>query len=274
MYASYGSLDEGKRVLDTLPVRDEVSWGAMLDGCAGNGDGFLALELFEKMQKEGLEPNRVVLLLVLKSCGIIGAVKKGHTLHNQIIDLGLVTDIETGTTLIDMYSNCGCLRDAHTVLDMLPTRDASSWNALIAGYSQHGDSSLALQCLKDMQSQGLKPDSWTFTNILSACSHAGQVEKGYNMFMDMRERHNLMPRREHFNCLIDILGRVGRLDEAEKLLHSMPKVPNVTGWLTLLTACRTFGRNELGRICYREAVCLDAEKASLYMLMSNICQDL
>ena len=93
------------------------------------------------------------------------------------------------------------------------------------------------------------------------------------MFMNMRDNYDLMPRMEHFNCVIDILGRVGRLDEAEKLLRSMPRVPNVTGWLTLLTACKTFGNNELGRTCYHEAVLLDAEKASCYMLMSNICQD-
>ncbi|KAI5058887.1 hypothetical protein GOP47_0027057 [Adiantum capillus-veneris] len=259
MYTDCGSLDEGRKVFDNLPVRDVVSWGVMMDGCARNKDGFLALELFEKMQKEGIQPNKVIFTLVLKSCGITGSIEQGRLVHDQVIDSGIEADVEIGTTLIDMYGSCGSLSEACKLFNMLPRQDVFSWNALIAGYSQHGYGKLALQCFQDMQGQGLQPDAWTLTSVLAACSHEGHSESGTFTFAAAKSDNGLMPTMEHINCVIDNLSRVGSLCEAEQLLQTMPNMPNAIGWLTLLTAYRTFGSNMRGRKSFHEAAHLDSD---------------
>ncbi|MCO5552401.1 hypothetical protein L7F22_005912 [Adiantum nelumboides] len=257
MYADCGSLNEGRKIFDNLHVRDVVTWSVMVDGCAQNGDGFMALELFEKMQKEGVQPNKVTFTLVLKSCGIIGSIEQARLVHDQVIDSGFEADPEIGTTLIDMYGSCGSLNEARKLFNRLPRQDIFSWNALIAGYSQHGYGKLALQCFQDMQGQGLQPDAWTFTSVLAACSHEGQAESGTSTFAAMRINNGHTPTIEHINCVIDNLSRVGSLGEAEQLLQTMPKLPNSIGWLTLLTAYRTFGSNMQGRNLLQEAAQLD-----------------
>ena len=96
-----------------------------------------------------------------------------------------------------------------------------------------------------MQAQGLKPDSTTYISILAACSHAGTVEDGHWYFTSMVRDH-ITPNVEHFNCMIDLLGRSGYLNDALKLLSSMPIIINTTGWTSLLAACRKFAMLILG----------------------------
>eukprot|EP00249_Psilotum_nudum_P020700 c27812_g4_i3 orf=2-265(+) len=84
MYAKCGSLEEAHRVFDKLPNRNVISWGAMITGYALHGHGLSALELSQRMQQEGIEPDRVAFLSILKACGSIGAIEQGRLIHNQI----------------------------------------------------------------------------------------------------------------------------------------------------------------------------------------------
>lgn len=129
------------------------------------------------------------------------------------------------------------------------------------------------ECLQGMQKDGLKPDGWSFTSILAACSHEGLVDEGHAYFKSIREEHGITPSMEHFNCMIELLGSTGRLQEAERLLQSMPIVPDVTGWMTLLGACKTYGDTGLGKLCFDQAYLLDPNHAAGYVIMSNIFRD-
>ncbi|KAH7289741.1 hypothetical protein KP509_30G017300 [Ceratopteris richardii] len=270
LYAHCGSLEEGLNIFDRLSIHDEVSWGIIMDGCAQNEDGVLAFQLFQRMQEEGVETNMVIFIIALKSCGITGSIQQGHLVHNQVIDCGLEVESEIGTTLIDMYGSCGYLREAHKVFNMLHEQDLCSWNALIAGYSQHGHGKLALQCIQDMQEQHLQPDAWTFTSVLAAFSHEGQAHSCNSTFAQIQSSHGHIPRIEHLNCVIDNWSRIGCLDEAERLLQTMPKLPNSIGWLALLTACRTFGCNKVGPKIVHEAAGLIPEDDSTSAPISNM----
>lgn len=144
---------------------------------------------------------------------------------------------------------------------------------MIAGYAQHGYYKLALQCFDDMLCQSVKPDDWTFSSILTACSEAALVQKGYQYFKAMKEEHDITPSIEHFNCMVDLLGRAGRLPEARKLLESMPVLPDITTWMSLLTACRIYGNVELGRQCFNEVTRLEPDTAAVYTLLSHMYAD-
>lgn len=273
MYASCGSLDESRKVFDELLDPDMVSWNAMIARYAQQGYALPAMDLFEKMQQESIEPDKITLSCILKSYGTIGAIAKGRLLHGQMIRTGEVSDVVVGTTLLDMYAACGSLEDARKVFDNMLTRNMVSWCAMIAGYAEHGNWRLAGQCLEEMQRQGLKPDDRIYTILLAACSQAGQVEEGRKYFESMKEDHGIAPSIEHFNCMIDLLGRSGHLCEAVELLESMPIIPDIAGWMSLLTASRKFSNPEVGRHCFDQIVRLDPNVASGYVVMSDIYTD-
>jgi pentatricopeptide repeat protein len=232
------------------------------------------VELYEDMEKERAIPNRAIFLHILKACGSMGALSRGRLIHGQIIKNGLQTDSLIGGTLVDMYSNCGNLEDLERVFFGLPTRDIISWGALIAGYAEIGNYFLAAQCLENMIQEGLRPDDVIYTSILTACSHAGLLDEACSQFKIMIRNHGVTPNSTHYNCLIDLLGRLGCLDEAEDLLCTMPNIPDIVCWKSLLMSCKLHSNIELGRHCLNAAVQSDPHDSSGYVLMSSIYADL
>jgi pentatricopeptide repeat protein len=275
VYSKCGCLEEARKVFDTCPEKNEVSWGAMLSGYNQHGQGILALELFQKMLQVGEKnPDKVRLLCVLKACGSIGASLHGKMIHALIKSNKVSIDVVLGNAIIDMYAKCGNLEDAYLVFNELKERDIISWGAMIAGYAQQGRHEMVKQFIQAMRCEGLSPNDVIYSSILSACSHSGEVEEGYSYFNSMKLDHGISPSYELTNCMVDLLGRAGRLNEAEKLLQAnLSSLSDSMAWTSLLTACRTYGNLELGKQCYNEVVHLSPNVSSGYVTMSNIFAD-
>ena len=273
MYGKFGFLDDARRIFDRMSYHDIVSWNAMIVGYVQHGNGFSAIELFDKMQEEGRSPDSITYMSTLKACSAVGAVHHGRSIHDQIIRSGEDRNLIVGNTLVDMYASCGNLNEACKSFERLSSRNAISWNAMISGYSQLGSFKLLKGCLEGMQKDGFKPDGWSFTSILAACSHEGLVNEGHSYFKSIREEHGITPSMEHFNCMIDLLGRSGYLNDALKLLSSMPIIINTTGWTSLLAACRQFGNLNLAKECFHHIMQLDPDNAAAFILMSNCYAD-
>lgn len=273
MYVKCGHLKEARKVFDDMPNRNEVTWGSMIGGYTEHEQGFPALELFKKMLEKGVKPDKVRFLCILKACGSIGAVRQGNLIHDLIIRSGLDWDEVIGNAILDMYVKGGRLGEASKVFGQLQNQGVVSWGAMIAGFAQYGNYRLVRQSFVDMQQQGVKPNEIIYTSILSGCSHAGLVEEGYHHFTSMQVDHGISPSIEHFNCIVDLLGRAGRLKEAEKLLEYMPDLNESTALTSLLSACRTYGNNEIAKHCFDQLVQLDPSIAAGYVTMSNVYAD-
>lgn len=270
MYVKCGRLEEAHKMFNQLPNRDDISWDVMMAGYNAHEDGFSAFDLFENMQHDGVKPNETTSLSALKACGMIGAIKQGKIIHNQIIGTAMESDMVIGNALVDMYGKCGCIDDARNVFDELLNKDVVSYGTMIAGYALHGNCLMARQCFEDMLQQGLKPVDAVFTSMLTAFNHGCLLEEGCKHFKSMMEHHSITPSVEHYSCMIDLLGRAGHLIEAGDLLQSMPALPDIIMWRSLLTSCRHHGNMELGRQCFNKVVGLDSVSASGYVLMSSI----
>lgn len=233
----------------------------------------MLLNFFQTMLRDGINPDKITFLSILKACSSIAALGHGKMIHEQIIIVGLESDVVIGSILIDVYAKCGNLKEAYKVFDKLPHQDVVSWGAIIAGHAQHGNYRLATKCFEEMQREGLKPHGMIYTSILSACSHAGHVNEGYGYITSMIEDHGIMPSVEHFNCIVDLLGRAGQLKEAVRVLQTMPVPPDVVGWTALLTACRAYGNMEIGRQCFDQIMHLDPDVSFGYALISNLYAD-
>ncbi|KAJ7527669.1 hypothetical protein O6H91_16G065400 [Diphasiastrum complanatum] len=125
-----------------------------------------------------------------------------------------------------MYAKCGCTEDARELFDNMSERDVVSWSAMIAGYAQNGLAQEALALFEQMQREGMKPDEVTYISVLSACAHSGLVDQGCYVFDSMCKNHGVTPTKEHYACMVDLLGRAGFLADAELVINKMPIQPN------------------------------------------------
>ncbi|KAI5078105.1 hypothetical protein GOP47_0007929 [Adiantum capillus-veneris] len=273
MYIKCESLKDARKVFDSLSGRDVVSWSTIISGCVQDDQGIPALHLYTQSQKEGITPDRVLILCVLKACGSAGTIEMGKIMHDKVIRQNLDADLAVGNTLLDMYTKCRSLEESLNVFDKLSNKNVVSWNAMIAGLAQHGYCRSALECFGDMLCQRIEPDSWTFSSILAACSEAALVKEGHRLFKAMETYYGIIPGVEHYNCIIDLFSRAGQMPEAKKLLRSMPVLPDITTWMSLLTASRMYGYVDLGLKCFNEVAQLEPDAAAIYALLSHMYAD-
>ncbi|KAH7297152.1 hypothetical protein KP509_26G056100 [Ceratopteris richardii] len=270
MYAKCSHIEKATEVFNDMPKRDVISWNTMIFAHTFHGNGSQALKLFEDMHRTGLEPDEVTLSCILKVCSSLAFIQQGRQMHDYIVKNEVHLSPAVINTLLDMYIKCGNLREAQTVFDSFHDRDIVSWGVLIGGYAQHGFLSLAKQCVQDMKRQGLKPDSLIHLSILASCSQAGLADEGYEYFRAMANDYDAPPGIEHFNTLVDLLGRAGRLEEAGELLQTIPSIPPVPAWVSLLTACQAYGNKGLAGSCFHELCQLDPNNITKYAMICDM----
>lgn len=270
LYAKCGSIEDALSIFDELPQPGVVTWTAMIAGYVQHGHGQEALMLFQQMEQDGVEPNQATFVCILKACSTIAALDQGKLIHECILRNGFESDEIVGSMLVDMYAKCGSIHDACRVFGKLPKWDVIAWSVMIAGYAQHNDYKMALQLFEDMQQEGLQPDVVTFVSLLSACSHVGLMAEGCHVFTSMGEGHGIVPTVDHYNCMVDLLGRTGRLSEAADLLKAFPSLSDNLGWRSLLSHCQTHGDVKIAKSCFDHLVAVNGGGAASYTLMSNI----
>lgn len=232
MYAKCGNLCDAQRVFDLLGIRDGVSWSALIVGYANHGHEYAVLELFEKMQEGGVYPSEIIVSLVLKACGSMGALEHGRLLHRRISENFLAWDRVVHNTLIDMYVKCGNLKEAQKAFDEVPTKDVVSWGSIIAGNAQHGQSFHALELFGKMQQQGVKPNGIIFSSVLKASGDLRATREGmliHSQVIQCGCDSNLVVG----NTLVDMYSKCASLDDAWKVFESL-QCRDVVSWTTMI----------------------------------------
>eukprot|EP01018_Ginkgo_biloba_P026550 Gb_17962 [translate_table: standard] len=169
LYGKCGNLAYAGQVFKGMPVRDVVSWTALIAGYAQQGYGKEALVLLTQMLQEGVKPNQFTFASILRACAGLEALEQGKQIHGSISKTQFESYVFVGSALVDMYSKCGSLVDAHQVFDRMPVRNAVSWNTIIVGYLKHGYSREALKLLYQMREAGMEPEEFIIVSVLNAC---------------------------------------------------------------------------------------------------------
>ncbi|PON63979.1 Tetratricopeptide-like helical domain containing protein [Parasponia andersonii] len=232
-----------------------------------------AISLYNNIFFAGLRPDTYSVPYVLKAVIRLSAVEVGRQIHCQAIGTGLDSNVNVVTSLVRMYSFCGCILDARKVFDgmnvrdvalsnamvagyvkmgdvdsawkvfeEMPERDLISWTSVIAGYAQMKRPKEAVMVFRRMQVENLEPDEVTVLAVLSACAHLGSAELGARI-------HNYMQklgfsRKLHLNnALIDMYAKSGSIRKALDVFRSM-KERSVITWTTMISGLALHG---LGR---------------------------
>lgn len=272
MYARFGCVKCARIVFGEMPEKNVVSWSAMIACYAKNGMPFDALELFREMmlKTRDLLPNSVTMVSVLQACAALAAFEQGRLIHGYVLRRGLDSILPVISSLVTMYARCGKLDRAQQVFDKMDERDVVSWNSLISSYGVHGFGEKAIQVFNEMIISGISPSPISFVSVLGACSHAGLVEDGKMMFDSMVREHRIFPSVEHYACMVDLLGRANRLDEAAKIIEEMRIEPGPKVWGSLLGSCRIHCNVELAERASARLFELEPTNAGNYVLLADI----
>ncbi|KAK9156768.1 hypothetical protein Scep_003342 [Stephania cephalantha] len=270
MYVRFGMVGFSRKVFDEMPERGLISWNAMISGYAQNGLATDVLGLYREMDGSGVRPDAVTLVSVLSACAHLGAHGIGREIEGIVLCSEFGLNSFLANALISMYARCGNLSRAREIFDEMPAKNVVSWTAIIVGYGMHGHGETAVELFDAMLRAGIQPDGAAFVSVLSACSHAGLTEKGLEYFNGMEENYRVNPGVEHYACVVDLLGRAGRLEEAEKLIASMPMEPDGAVWGALLGACKIHGNVKLAELAFDKVIKLEPTNVGYYVLLSNI----
>ncbi|KAG5234598.1 pentatricopeptide repeat-containing protein [Salix suchowensis] len=268
-YADTGDLETARMYFETMPQRNVVSWNSMISSYAKHGKFVDSLNLFVKMQSEGVAPDGYTFVSVLSACSNLGDLEFGKYIHYLTRDLSR-SEVMIGTALTEMYAQCGDVDKAFAVFIKIGKRDVFCWNVIIKALALHGRSEEAIQIFLLMRKTGLKPNDFTFTSALFACSHGGLVEEGLRIFNSMEKYYQISPKITHYACLIDMLCRNGQLEEAMLLVEDMPFKPDVAILGALLGGCRVTGDFKLAEKVVEKATELETNDSGVYVLLSNI----
>ncbi|KAJ0606098.1 putative tetratricopeptide-like helical domain superfamily [Helianthus annuus] len=269
-YCKVGEVERARALFDVMPERNVVSWTALIAGYAQANRPSEAVDVFSRMEMDGVIPDEVTMVAVLSACAQLGALELGERIHEYINKHRLHKSVSLYNTLIDMYAKSGNINKAVEVFETMKDRCVITWTTVIAGLALHGLGKQALDMFTRMEKAHVKPNDVTLISVLSACSHGGLVESGRWYFNNLFQKYGIEPRIEHYGCMIDLLGRAGCLLEAQELLNRMPFEPNAAIWGSLLAASRLYGNVELGQLAVRHLVKLEPNNSRNFLLLSNM----
>ncbi|KAF6154347.1 hypothetical protein GIB67_026803 [Kingdonia uniflora] len=267
-------VDSARKVFNAMPKRDVISWSSMIAGYAQIGPSDLALELFHEMIANDVLPNEITMVSLLSSITNSGTLEQGRQVHSYINHNSIPLNDKLSAALIDMYAKRGSIQKSLEIFCEIREKfnSVSPWNAIICGLAMHGDN-MSIRVFEDLQRTHIRPNSITFIGVLSACCHAGLVEDGKRYFELMKRVYCIEPNMKHYGCMVDLLGKAGHLEDAERLIESMPMKADVVIWGTLLSASRTHENMEIGERAAENLAALQPDHGAGRVLLANIYAD-
>ncbi|KAL5551227.1 hypothetical protein UlMin_001403 [Ulmus minor] len=270
-YFSAGDVSKARLLFRNMPDKDALAWTAMISGHVQNELFVEAANFFSEMRGLGVSPLNSTYCILLGAMGAMAYLDPGRQFHSLVIKTQHNFDLILHNSLISMYAKCGEINEAYSIFSNMVFRDLVSWNSMIMGFSNHGLAEETLKIFEAMVESGTSPNSVTFLGILSACNHAGLVSKGWDFFNAMSNVYAVRPGLEHHICMINLLGRAGKVKEAYEFVSKLPFEPGHAAWGALLGICGLGETNaEIARIAAKRVLELDPLNAPAHVVLCNI----
>ncbi|KAH7292188.1 hypothetical protein KP509_29G055100 [Ceratopteris richardii] len=252
MYSKCGCISNAHKVFYKIIVRDVIAWTTLIKGYVDAKNSDSALQCFDQMQSEGILPDSLTMVSILKACGIRRDVKKGQKLHAQIVhQYSPELIVYFGTALVDMYSKCGHFSQAWCALKEVKNRDAAVWNPLLQGYLDYAYDGQTLECLRQMQSERISPNAVTFMCCLKACIGMKTIDKGQKVHIEL-EKLGLLEQNVYMgSVLVDMYGKFSLLAEAQHVFNKI-ECQNIVSWTTLIRGYAEHGYAKEALSCFEK----------------------
>lgn len=268
-YFNLGHFEMARQLFGKTRKKNTATWSTVITGYTKNNMHAEALSIFQEMMASEVPPNESTLVSALSACAHLGALNQGKWIHRYIQQNVAMVGVRLSTALVDMYAKCGCIDFGYEVFRSMYKKDVVAWGVMITGFSLNGKAEKCFELFDEMVDNGTLPNEIIFVGILSACSHSGYIDLGFQYFNEMVRRFRIRPSIEHYGCMIDLLGRAGRLEDAEEVISSMSENPNSVIWSALLSACRTHKDLRIGENAAMQLGQLEPMSGDRYKLARN-----
>ncbi|KAL2489079.1 Pentatricopeptide repeat-containing protein [Forsythia ovata] len=227
VYAKCGTMESARKVFDNLPKRNVVTWTSLMSGYVHNSQPLLAITVFKEMMEVGGYPTNYTLGIVLNACSSLCDIELGKHIHGYIIKYGIEYDASIGNALCSFYSKCGSLDMALKAFCRTREKNVISWTAVISACGDNGHSAMGLDMFVEMLSEGVEPNEFTLTSVLSLCCiiqalglgtqvHSLSIKLGYGTQIPVT------------NSIMYLYLKSGCISEAKKLFDGMNTISLVT----------------------------------------------
>ncbi|THG17135.1 putative pentatricopeptide repeat-containing protein At3g15930 [Camellia sinensis] len=273
MYCLCGEIDIARGIFDMSSKIDVVTWNAMISGYNRSKLFDESRKLFDAMEKKGVLPTSVTLVLVLSASSKLKNLETGRQVHQYVVSGKVETNFILENALIDMYAVCGAVgmalgifqsmkeRDviswtaivkgfaysgqvdlARKYFDQMPERDSVSWTAMIDGYLRLNQFKEVLMLFRKMQSAKVEPDEFTMVSILTACAHLGALELG-EWVKAYIEKNQVKNDIYVTNALIDMYFKCGNVEKAVRVFDKMARKDKFT-WTAMIVGLAINGHGK------------------------------
>ncbi|KAG8046993.1 hypothetical protein GUJ93_ZPchr0008g12908 [Zizania palustris] len=141
MYARSDDVVGTREIFDKMVSKDVISWNTMIMGYAIHGQGYTALEMFDEMKYNGLQPNESTFVSVLTACSVSGLVDEGWMHFNLMLkDYGMIPHIEHYGCMTDLLGQEGDLREVLQFIENMPIAPTLRiWGSLLTASRNKND---------------------------------------------------------------------------------------------------------------------------------------
>ncbi|KAM7501939.1 hypothetical protein LguiB_000843 [Lonicera macranthoides] len=224
-YSKFGQVDFAVEIFDRMPNKNCVSYNAMLAGYCQNGKASRALNLFIRMVEEGIELSDFTLTSAANACGLLAEKKTSEQIQGFVLKFGFGSNDFIEAALVDMCTRCGRMADAEKMFDRSPSNQSSSiiWTSMICGYARDGrpHEAICLFC-RGQSEESMGVDEFAYAAVLGVCGMLG--------FHSMGEQIHCCILKSGFlsdtwvaNVLIRMYCKCGYMMDAIRVLDNMPR---------------------------------------------------
>lgn len=270
--AQFGEIEDAVRFLSSMKKSpNSSSWSSIITGYVNRGRAQEALDCLKKMHIEGVKMDQFTFSSILSGVASLASLDWGVAIHGCTIQYGLDRTVVVGTALIDMYSKCGQDKDSESVFKYLPRKNLISWNALIQCFARNGDFNKLVHYYNQLHLSGVKPDSVTFLNVISACSHSETpLEIAFQFLNSMVNDYRIEPTPEHCCSMIRLMGKKREIWRAKSMIDEFGFSKCVRVWRALLGACETCADLGVAETAAAKLMELGGDVDYVYVTLSNL----
>ena len=133
MYAKCGSIEEACKTFTFTSWRDVVCWNSMISTYAQHGEAEKALQMFDRMRREGIKPNYVTFVGVLSACSHAGLVEDGLRHFESMPHFGIEPGTDHYACIVSLLGRAGKLLEAKEFIEKMPIKPAALvWRSLLS----------------------------------------------------------------------------------------------------------------------------------------------